>query len=70
MSKKIKQPATIFFYGWSCSISSDVITEPFTKVIAQSLQFLPDSTTDDTLVEHGDVIDEENMEPEHEIDAI
>jgi len=45
-------------------------TKFFTKVVTQLVQFLSDRRAGDTVVEQGDVIDEENMELEHEVDAI
>jgi hypothetical protein len=37
-------------------------TKYYTKVVAQSLQFLPDNTTGDTVTEKGKVIDEGEFE--------
>jgi len=45
-------------------------TKYHTKVVTQNIQFLSDNRAGDTVVEQDDVIDEENMELEHEVDAI
>jgi len=37
-------------------------TKFYTKVVTQFVQFLSDSRASDTIVEHGDILDEEDME--------
>jgi len=34
----------------------------FTKVVTQNVQFLSDSRVGDSVAEHGDAVDEEDME--------
>jgi single-strand DNA-binding protein len=60
----IHKGSLIYLEGRLKTNKYEVNGEPryFTKVIAQSLQFLPDNTTGDTVVEKGKAIDEGEFE--------
>ena len=60
----LRKGSLIYLEGRLKTNKYEVDGEPryFTKVIAQSLQFLPDNTTRDTVVEKGKVIDEGEFE--------